>query len=112
MAFRLENLNTVITKCTEAIKRDNTHPTAYNLRGLTYSLLGYYDLADSDLDRAINLDRWNGEAYLNRARVANAIHHFDRAIADLERANLLRVDTKELWLIWGVACWGWRSKMP
>ncbi|HNT53171.1 MAG TPA: hypothetical protein PKG95_00570 [Anaerolineaceae bacterium] len=96
----------IIADCEEAIKRDSTHPKAYNLRGLTYSLLHYFDLAESDLDRAIDLDHWNGEAYLNRARVANATDRCGQAIADLERANLLRVDSVDLWLTWGVALLG------
>ncbi|MCL0055796.1 tetratricopeptide repeat protein [Dehalococcoidia bacterium] len=69
------------------IELDSKHTSAYNMRGLLYTLLKQYDLAIEDFSKAIELNpyypapRFNrGLAYLNLEQYESAVWDFSKAI--------------------------------
>jgi tetratricopeptide (TPR) repeat protein len=59
---------------------------AYNLRGLTYTEMGQYDLALKDYNAAIGMDKKFAEALSNRAIVYEMIGEKKKAFNDYNKA--------------------------
>ena len=58
-------------------------------RGETYRVLGHYEAALTDLDRAIELDPHLGIAFTSRAQTYEAMGRHEAANADFNRADEL-----------------------
>jgi tetratricopeptide (TPR) repeat protein len=75
-----------IRACSELIAREGNFSWAYNNRGLAYGASGYYDLAITDFDKAIEINPKYADAYANRGGAYLGKRDYDRAIADLNKA--------------------------
>mgnify|MGYP002624900382 CR=1 FL=1 len=84
--YRTSNHAEALKLYSEAIELDPMFAMAYNNRGYTYTELGQYDRAMSDLNRAIELDPQLKLAYNNRGRVFSRWRQYDRAVMDYNRA--------------------------
>lgn len=58
-----------------------------------------YDLAESDIDAAIDLKDNVGEYYLLRAKVRHELNKTDQALEDAQRAEVLQQDIPELYIL-------------
>ena len=58
---------------------------AYNNRGAAYAVLGQYQLAIEDYDKAIQLDPEDAMAYYNRGVAYKELGRYHRAIEDYDR---------------------------
>jgi tetratricopeptide (TPR) repeat protein len=61
----------------------------YISRGATYQMLGKYEAALADYDRAISLDPSDARAYNNRGNTYDALGKVEAALADFDRAVAL-----------------------
>ena len=62
---------------------------AYNYRGLAFENMGQFEKAIEDFDRAIALDPYFRDAFLNRGTAFENIGRFDSAIENFDRAIAL-----------------------
>lgn len=80
--------------------------TAYGNRALAYKDLGEFDLALTDLDKAISLaddEASMADAYYNRGLVKNEAGSYESAIDDFRKALEIDPDRAEVYADWGVS---------
>ncbi len=75
-----------------SVLEDRWCPIALNWRGETYRLMGRYQDALADFDRAIELGPNDAWALASRAQVYQALERYEDALADLDRALELAPD--------------------
>lgn len=84
--FKLQNLETALADCSEAIRLLPETAGAYSNRGAVYRALGEYSKALQDYDEAVRLDPDSAITYNNRGVAYLNIGQYDRAIEDHSHA--------------------------
>ena len=75
-----------IDNYTEAIRLDPKHVKAYNMRGVSYNVLGQHERAIQDYTEAIRFDPQYATPYYNRGLSYEELGQQDKADADFKRA--------------------------
>src|SRR5512146_2102663 len=81
-----QEVDCVISDCTNAIESNPNNPTPYFARGTAHLMAFDFDSAIADFTRAIEIEPNDASAYTNRGSAHYEKGEFDRAIADLNKA--------------------------
>jgi tetratricopeptide (TPR) repeat protein len=92
------NYKGAIDDYSNALSIDNRNPTTYFNRGTAYHRIGDLDKAESDLDKAIDLNPNLAEALNNRSHVRFDKRQYDQALNDADRAIALNPSLAEAYL--------------
>ncbi|MEO0185631.1 MAG: tetratricopeptide repeat protein, partial [candidate division WOR-3 bacterium] len=81
-----------VTLWTDVLKRYPSSDLAYNNRGNAYNLLGQYDNAIADFNRAIEINPSLELSYFDRGTVYEHLGFYDKAISDFTNALNIQPD--------------------
>jgi len=87
--FKEKKLESFFLKTTEGFFHLTAESEHYFNRGVNYRLNGQYNMAISDLDKAIKLNPEYGVAYYNRGVAYQDKGQYDKAISDFNKAIYL-----------------------
>ncbi len=83
------NITQVIADCTKAIEINPHYAPAYNYRGLAYASQGNFKQSISESTKAIEIDPNYAVVYNNRGLDYYMIKEYDKAWADVHKAQVL-----------------------
>ncbi len=81
-----------ITLWNDVLQKFPESGLAYNNRGSAYNLLGKYDEAIADLDKAIQLSKESAVSYFNRGTAYEHLGQYEKAIEDYTEALRIQPD--------------------
>jgi len=96
----------LLVSCAPAVtEQEHTAAVQHNERGIALALVGLYEQAVTEFNKAIELDLEYAEAYNNRGNAYWNKGNFDRAIADYDKAIELDPEYAEAYSNRGFVCY-------